>query len=296
MCITPLTLKRNRDEWQTDKTSHSTVTRVVPCGKCFQCLARRRNGWSFRLWHQMQTCESAYFMTLTYGEALDDYGHPFGEQPPTSFNGIYDLNKKHLQDFLKRLRKYQKSKNYGTSIKYYAVGEYGTKNLRPHYHLIIFNLLPELAVRSNVVAKEIWKKGKVDIASCNISTINYVVGYVMQGKWEPQADDDDRKPHFSLMSKGLGSSYLTDQKIEYLYDRMETSVMHPSGFRIVLPRYYKDKIFTIEEKAELNEIIEQMRDMSVKEWFEYDYKKEVELKKYKIKEHERKKKNTRCKV
>lgn len=296
MCVTPLTLKRNRDEWQTDKTSHSTVTRVVPCGKCFQCLARRRNGWSFRLYHQMQVCESAYFMTLTYGEAVDDKGRPFGELPPTSFNGIYELRKKHLQDFLKRLRKHQKSKGYDTSIKYYAVGEYGTKNLRPHYHLIIFNMLPSLAVRSNMVAKEIWKKGKVDIASCNIPTINYVVGYVMQGKWEPIADDDDRTPHFSIMSKGLGSSFLTDEMEDYLYDRMETSVMHPSGFRIPLPRYYKDKIFTVEEKAELYEVIEQMRQMDAQEWIEYDYAKEVMVKNYKIEQNERKQKKARAKV
>jgi len=110
MCISPLTLKRNRDEWQTDKTSHSTVTRVVPCGKCFQCLARRRNGWSFRLHHQMNVSYSACFMTLTYAEE------------PLSFNEQPTLRKKDLQDFLKRLRKFEKTRNNDNTLKYYAYG------------------------------------------------------------------------------------------------------------------------------------------------------------------------------
>lgn len=289
MCVTPLTLKRNRDEWQTDKTSHSSVTRVVPCGKCFQCLARRRNGWSFRLHHQLNVSQSACFMTLTYGK-----NEEFGEDTPMSKNGLPTLVKKDLQLFFKRLRKFEKTRNNDNTIKYYAVGEYGTNNHRPHYHAIIFNICDYTLARSHMVAEKIWKKGFVDIAQSNAATINYVVGYINQGSWVPQNDVDDRTPHFSIMSKGLGSNYLTDNIIDYHYDRMDASVMHPDGYRISLPRYYKDKIFTIEEKAELYEIAEAWRAMDWEEFVNYDYAKEVMIKKHKIEQNEKKRKKERA--
>jgi hypothetical protein len=294
MCVAPLTLKRNRDEWQTESNGHSTVTRVVPCGKCFQCLARRRNGWSFRLHHQMNISSSACFMTLTYGHAQDDKGRLFGEDPPLTDNGLYTLDKTDLQKFLKRFRKFEKTRNKnGNTIKYYAVGEYGTKNHRPHYHLILFNASPQCMAQSYMVAKKIWQKGSVDVASCNMATINYVVGYVMSGAWAPEHELDDRHPHFSLMSKGLGSNYLTDEIYDFHYDRMDTSVMHPSGFRIPLPRYYKDKIFSVEEKAELYEINQRVRQVDWEEFVNIDFEKQVEETRQKIRLHERKNKKVR---
>ena len=111
----------------------------------------------------------------------------------------------------------------------------------------------------------------MDIAVCNIPTINYTVGYLMKGTWEPQTDDDDRTPECSMMSKKLGQSYLTDQKYWYHLDRMETSVMHPSGFRMPLPRYYRDQIFSTEEKAELWEINQQIQSMDWNEFVNIDY-------------------------
>ena len=293
MCIAPLTLKRNRDEWQTESNGHSTVTRVVPCGKCFQCLARRRNGWSFRLHHQMLVSDSACFMTLTYGQKLDAKGNIFGEEPPLTDNQQMTLDKSHLQKFFMRLRKYEKTNGNNNPLRYYAVGEYGTKRHRPHYHIILFNLSHKTMAQSHMVAERIWKKGHVDVAKCNMATINYVVGYVMQGVWEPQHELDDRAPQFSLMSKKLGSSYLTDEIYNYHYDRMDTSVMHPSGFRIPLPRYFKDQIFTVEEKAELYEINQKVREVNWEEFVNIDFEKSVEETKHQIFLHERKNKKLR---
>jgi hypothetical protein len=46
------------------------------------------------------------------------------------------ISKRHLQLFLKRLRKHYNVQG----IKYLASGEYGGKLDRPHYHLVIFGL------------------------------------------------------------------------------------------------------------------------------------------------------------
>lgn len=249
MCISPIT------KWRKYATMSGRKTDIVPCGKCFQCLAKRKNDWSFRLYHQMQISSTACFMTLTYGLNKEE---GYGCDPPFTHNGHYTLSKRHLQLFFKRLRKQSK-----TEIKYYAVGEYGTNFLRPHYHIIMFDLSSHLLYRSLGVSRNIWKKGNVDIAICNIATINYVVGYIMQGAWIPLDDSDDRQPHFSTMSKHLGSSYLTDEIYQYHLDRMETYVRHPGGFIISLPRYYREKIFSHEERMELEELRQQM--------FQYDW-------------------------
>lgn len=92
----------------------------VPCGKCNFCLAARRADWSFRIRKELKVAESAAFITLTYS----DYHMPLTD------DGLGQLCKYDLQCFFKRLRKEQSKKllheDY-PSIRYYAVGEYGTR-------------------------------------------------------------------------------------------------------------------------------------------------------------------------
>ena len=277
MCLTPITLKRDYKELSTPDGS-SGLTNIVPCGKCVKCLARRRNHWSFRLFHQMKTSTSAAFITLTYNE----------ENLPISPNGIPTLNKRDLQLFFKRLRKYEQAKGNREPIKYYAVGEYGSRYSRPHYHVIIFGVSRSTLLRSQTVMEGIWKAGVVDIAPCNIGTISYTTGYIMQGTWRPSSPIDDRVPHFSNMSKGLGQSYLTPNTISYHKQRLETGLHHPNGFFISMPRYYADKIFT---KAEKKLIRKKLIEANSIDWFEFintDFREEVERKKAKIYNHDKK--------
>lgn len=291
MCISPTTLQRPREEWQ-DTDQYTTRTRTVPCGKCYKCLGRRRNAWAFRLHHEMLNSDTACFITLTYGINKEE---GFGEDPPLSFNGIYTLEKRHLQLFIKRLRevnrRHQKRK-YGTlyknqrTLKYYAAAEYGTNNKRPHYHIIMFNLHCDFIQRSFDLSKNIWKKGNADIAQSNIATINYVVGYVMKGSFEPETDDDDREPEFSIMSQKLGASYLSDKVYHYHLDRMDTSANHPSGFKIPLPRYYRDQIFSTEEKAELYELNQKIQSMNWEEFVNIDHDIKRQQIHHQIKKHQ----------
>lgn len=295
MCITPITIRVEADRptnWE------GVSAKEVPCGVCVDCLKRRRNGWSFRLHYETLVSKSAHFLTLTYGQS-DGYG----EEPPKSFNGIYTLDKKHLQDFFKRLRKFETAKGNKEKLKYYAVGEYGTKNNRPHYHIILFNLSRPTALRSEFVGKKIWKKGMVDIAKANIATINYVVGYVMQGKWTPSTDDDDRLPHFSTMSKGLGEDYLTPNVQEHILDRVDTSVFHPSGFRIALPRFYRERIRKAigdEEYFDFSKEVAQyhtlLNNIDWSDFEKIDFALQIENIKHKISRHEKTRKENRAKI
>ncbi len=71
----------------------------------------------------------------------------------------------------------------------------------------------------------------------------------------PMHQNDDRKKEFSVMSKGLGSNYLTKQMITWHKNDLEKRMYVPikDGKKIAMPRYYKDKMYNEDEKGKINE-------------------------------------------
>jgi hypothetical protein len=237
-------------------------TKIVPCGKCVLCLKRRQNAWAFRLSEEAKISTSAAFITLTYEEA------------PLSFNGHPTLDKTHYQKFMKRLRKTIKNSN----IKYYACGEYGSLTERPHYHAIMFNLPQKWLVQSEHL-HTVWGQGHIDISPCNTATIRYVTKYLMKGRHEPKTDCDDRSPQFSLMSKKMGLSHLTPEMVKYYTENLISHVTLSGGTLTSLPRYFRDKIFSKEEKKLINAETQLFRETNFKKLFNDCFKQELTWKK-----------------
>lgn len=212
----------------------------APCGKCPPCLARRTSAWSFRLVQHDKIASSSYFITLTYSN----------ENVTMSKRGFMTLVKRDWQLFVKRLRKAQLLTNDNRKIRYYAVGEYGTSTWRPHFHAIIYDVNAELIERA-------WGLGIIDIQPVNGATVGYTCKYINKGKLIPVHANDDRQPEFSLMSKGLGKNYLTDDMIKYHRDditRLYCTV--EGGKKIAMPRYYKNKIYTETERQKQQQLYE----------------------------------------
>jgi hypothetical protein len=205
----------------------------VPCGRCPLCARRKTSQWAFRLMAESKRHRSAHFVTLTYNT----------DHVPLSPGGFMTLNKKDVQDFMKRFRKLHPK---DTRIKYYCVGEYGTNNWRPHYHCIIFGS------DDSLVAKAWQKEGKeigtVDIGEVSQASILYTCGYMNKGKRVPRFAQDDRQPEFNLMSKGLGENYINRETIKFHRSNLENNfVTGLGGIKIAMPRYYRDKIFSEED-------------------------------------------------
>lgn len=202
----------------------------VPCGKCPACFARRTSGWSFRLLQEDKISKSSYFITLTYDTS----------NVPISPNGFMSLSKRDVQLFFKRLRK----AHTDAGIKYYAVGEYGGKSFRPHYHLLLFNAKIELI-------QPAWDLGNIHYGKVTGASVGYTLKYMSKVSRIPMHCNDDRVPEFGLMSKGLGANYLTDNMVKWHKDvlnlRMYCNL--PDGKKISMPRYYKDKIYTEDERS-----------------------------------------------
>jgi hypothetical protein len=208
-----------------------------PCGKCPPCRKRRTSGWSFRLVKEGERSISALFVTLTYDT----------EYVPITNNGYMTLELKDLQKFFKRLRKLTNEK-----LKYYAVGEYGSTKKRPHYHIILFNANPEHIQRAWALNNK--HIGTYHIGNVSAASIGYTLKYMSKKSVIPIHQNDDRKKEFSVMSKGLGSNYITENMIKWHKNVLEERMYVPieNGKKIAMPRYYKDKMYNEEEKGKIN--------------------------------------------
>lgn len=243
MCLTPITLTRNYrklgERW-------SNAADRVPCGKCIACRRRRSSAWAFRLEQEQKVSETALFITLTYADT------------PRSFNGNMTLDKRDFQLFMKRLRKQNQKK-----LKYYACGEYGSKFKRPHYHMILFNLTGKIEKKLT----KAWTNGFVDIGNCEPASIRYTTNYITKSIWEPENELDDREKEFSLMSKKLGLSYLTPAMVQHHTSKLIGCVTRSGGQLQGLPRYFKNKIFSSEERKKIAQEMRELTELNVEKHF-----------------------------
>lgn len=107
-------------------------------------------------------------------------------------NQVAVLVNRHLQLFIKRFRKYV-SKKYNEKIRYYAIGEYGTQSLRPHWHILFFYSSTQLArdfenvlqfgsksrpIQTPVFLRSLWKFGHIDSKQTDGKAYFYVSSYV----------------------------------------------------------------------------------------------------------------------
>lgn len=202
----------------------------VPCGKCPECLERRRADWSLRLSYESRRHINSQFITLTYEDDFIVYG----ARSPT-------LVKADLQLFFKRLRK----RLINSKLKYYAIGEYGTNTHRPHYHIILFGLDHSYVHRG--ILEKCWSKGFVKVGTVNRSSIHYCTKYHANRTDYP----DGSVPPFALISKGLGLNYVDDRK-DWHDGNLDKCYVQDGSFKKSIPRYWREKLYSKEELEHIN--------------------------------------------
>lgn len=199
--------------------------------------------WTLRLLFEFLSHNKACFITLTY----DDDNLPY------NIHGEYQLCKKDVQDFMKRLRKYFT----GTEIRFYCAGEYGSRRKRPHYHLILFGIDfsdygLNVNCRSELLSK-LWTFGLNHVGQCNPYTIQYVAGYVL--KKFVNKKRDTITPEFTLMSRRPGIGFFSINSYEQLMANNPSFSNFVSAVDIIpstvvfggktypLDRYFKSKLY-----------------------------------------------------
>jgi len=181
--------------------SHSGAPLRIPCGQCIGCRLDKAREWCVRLTHEQKLHNRSAFLTLTKKDPGDG-----------------SLSKLELQNFIKRLRHHT-----GDGLRYYGVGEYGSKLGRPHYHLLLLNYdfpdkkLWQPGKRENEylyrspLLETLWTFGHSSIGECTPDSIAYVARYVTKKITGPQADlhYQGKTPEFAMMSLSPASEPTT---------------------------------------------------------------------------------------
>jgi len=159
----------------------------VPCGQCYACRVNRlRKTVGQILLEAAYSEKESTFLTLTYNDA--HYPSDGSLRPDHSYNFIDRLRKKTPGD---------------KPLRYFCVGEYGSKTERAHYHLALFNLPPEEAEGP---AASVWtengqSRGFIKVGTISPESAAYIAGYCTKkmGRNDPRLDG--RYPEFNRRSK-----------------------------------------------------------------------------------------------
>lgn len=136
----------------------------VPCGGCIGCRTRKARDWAIRCSLELREHERAAWVTLTY-----DDGHLVRPFP----DAIATLYKPHLSAYVKRLRERVRSRQQ--KVRFFAVGEYGDRTHRPHYHAILFGVAPD-----ERHLRGAWPFGLIDADEVTPRNIAYTAGYAQK--------------------------------------------------------------------------------------------------------------------
>lgn len=218
----------------------------VGCGICLECRKQRSRNWQLRLLEDIKHNTNGHFITLTFStESLkniyesNDYLHNL-----EGYKLDNEICKRGVRLFLERWRK-----QYGKSLRHWLVSELGhTGTEHIHLHGIIW---------SDDASKlaEIWQygfvwdgylKGKTYV---NAKTVNYIVKYLTKVDTKHMA----YKP-VTLTSPGIGKDYInTRNAFNNKFNGSNTSETYQNeqGYKIALPKYWRNKIYTEEEREKL---------------------------------------------
>lgn len=177
----------------------------LPCGRCIGCRVKRAQSWAIRCVHESRMHEVSSFVTLTYDD--EHYAGP-------------SLEYRDFQLFVKRLRKLR-----GGGIRFFACGEYGEENLRPHFHALVFGTtfaartkIGESLYRSPELEK-LWPFGMSSFGDVTYQSAGYVARYSIKKVNGDRADEHYKRinvdtgelvdcvPEFGRMSLRPGVGY-----------------------------------------------------------------------------------------
>lgn len=211
----------------------------VGCGKCIECKQKKAREWTVRLNEEIRENKNGKFITLTFSDESI-------KQLSEEIKGLsgYDLDNEiatlAIRRFLERWRKkYKKSVRHWIATE---IGGNGTENI--HMHGILWTN------ESKETINEIWKYGHTwEGEYVNERTINYIVKYISKV-------DEKHKEYNSkiLTSAGIGGGYMKRIDSERnKYRGKETREVYKTrqGIKMALPIYYRNKIYSEEEKEKL---------------------------------------------
>ena len=255
MCLYSKTIKNRR--YIANKKNKGIVPQPVDerlrfveadCGNCIECRQEKSREWQIRLNEDIKTHKNGQFVTLTFSN--QEIAKLYKEiKNLTGYNLDNKVATLAVRRFLERYRKHHKK-----SIRHWLItelGHNGTKNI--HLHGILFTNETLDTIEKYWKYGWIWKgeeqsDGKL-LNYVNQATIGYITKYITK------RDEENKtyKPKI-LATAGMGQNYLKSEDVKRnKYNGKETRQYYKTttGHKIALPKYWRRKIYTEEEREKL---------------------------------------------
>lgn len=232
----------------------------IACGNCIECRKKKAREWQVRLLEDIKTNKNGKFVTLTFSnESIKE----ISEMPPNKqWKGIqgltgYDANNA-IAIHAVRLFNERWRKKYKKAIRHWLItelGHEGTQNI--HLHGIIWTNESMDEVERIWKYGIIWKGKKVGMKGNEPILQNYVndttVGYMT--KYVNKIDEVHKEYKAVILSSpGIGRNYTNthdSKKNEFRGEQTKETYRTKTGHQISMPTYWRNKIYTEEEREKL---------------------------------------------
>lgn len=256
MCLYPKLIKNPK--YKVNKKNGGNIPPMIDprvayvpigCQKCIECKKKLKREWLTRLLEEVKHDNIGTFVTLTlsnesYKYIAEKYNYIDKMKGYALDNQIIT---KATRLFLENWRaKYKKS------IKHWLISELGhngTENI--HLHGILWT-------KNIDEIKKIWiwgfawtgyTKDEKIVNYINEKTVNYITKYMMK----VDTKNKEYKP-IVLTSSGIGNSYTKTHNSKlnkYLENKTKETYICRNGTRTALPIYYRNKIYSEEQREKL---------------------------------------------
>lgn len=244
-CYHPVTAYQGQDGVVTfvERARHGSYrTLTLPCGQCIGCRLERSRQWAMRCVHEASLSDLNCFVTLTYrdGEVPECAGGPTLRYPD-------------VQLFLKRLRRHFAP----IRVRFFCAGEYGERNLRPHYHLLLFGVdFPDKTLWSksergdllfrSPTLERLWPLGFASVGRVTFESAAYVARYCLKKVTGERSVDHykGRAPEFAHMSLKPGIGGLWFERFGDEVYPCDYVVVN--GVKVKPPKFYDKKLMKLD--------------------------------------------------
>nr|WAE43694.1 MAG: replication initiator protein [Microviridae sp.] len=232
---------------------NKTLYVPIQCGNCIECRAKKARDWQVRLTEETKRTPNGAFITLTFNtESLNELSKTTETQGYTKDNHIATIG---VRRFLERWRKTHK-----VSLRHWFVtelGHQGTEHI--HLHGIIWLKRPEDLLELPKIwnygftwqGKAIKEKGAITRYEnyVNQTTVAYIVKYITKKNTK-----HEYYKSIILTSPGIGKEYINTHEAKnnkYNDDKTKETYRTKTGHEMMLPQYYRQKIYTDHEREML---------------------------------------------
>ncbi|AXH73274.1 MAG: putative replication initiation protein [Microviridae sp.] len=264
MCLYPKLIKNpkykmnKKNGGNIPPVNDERVTMVpIGCQTCIECRGQKARDWNVRLQEDIKDNTNGQYWVLTYStesiKKLTTEIQRYKDKKGKPYEG-YKLDNaiaiRSMRYFLERWRK-----KYGKSLRHWAVTELGGKHTE-HLHINIIAWTDEQEIVESIWQYgHVWrgyiskKTGKIERTYVTAKTVNYIVKYVSKV--------DAKHINYQaivLTSPGIGRRYIEHgdaRKNKYNEKKTEERYRAPNGAKMAIPIYWRNKIYTDEEREKL---------------------------------------------